>query len=141
MFGAKEEFKSRATSRSFTAKERATILRRPFADKFAVSDLCDEYPNRSGSRVGYASLGHDACKFFCHASLPAWPCSTPLENYIFRQPNGYQLPGVLRTWSSAFVDFSSGEHVVCQLRKLVVLPWLNDMGRNSFEVRSQGAGR
>jgi transposase-like protein len=34
---------SRATRRSFTAEERATILRRHLADKVAVSDLCDEY--------------------------------------------------------------------------------------------------
>ncbi len=29
--------------RSFTATEKATILRRHFADKVAVSDLCEEY--------------------------------------------------------------------------------------------------
>lgn len=34
---------SRITRRSFTAEERATILRRHLADKVAVSDLCDEY--------------------------------------------------------------------------------------------------
>lgn len=34
---------SRATRRSFTAEERATILRRHLVDKVAVSDLCDEY--------------------------------------------------------------------------------------------------
>ncbi len=43
MFGAKEEFMPRATRRSFTAEERATILRRHLADKVTVSDLCDEY--------------------------------------------------------------------------------------------------
>ncbi|WP_373061488.1 transposase [Gemmatimonas sp.] len=34
---------SRAVRRSFTAEERAPILRRHLADKIAVSDLCDEY--------------------------------------------------------------------------------------------------
>lgn len=29
--------------RSFTAEEKATILRRHFAEKVPVSDLCDEY--------------------------------------------------------------------------------------------------
>ena len=40
---SKVEFTSRATRRSFTAEERATILRRHLADKVAVSDICDEY--------------------------------------------------------------------------------------------------
>ncbi len=34
--------------RTFTAEEKATILRRHLQDKVAVSDLCDEYKIRSG---------------------------------------------------------------------------------------------
>jgi transposase-like protein len=34
---------SREQRRQFTADEKATILRRHLADKFPVSDLCDEY--------------------------------------------------------------------------------------------------
>jgi transposase-like protein len=34
---------SKKKRRSFTAQEKANILRRHLADKVPVSDLCDEY--------------------------------------------------------------------------------------------------
>lgn len=35
--------RGRKNRRSFTAEQKATMLRRHFVDKVAVSDLCDEY--------------------------------------------------------------------------------------------------
>ena len=76
-----------------------------------------------------------------HARLPAWTCSLPLREHLWRQPQADHLFRVGRPGAASLLEDGTSEHLVRHLREFFVLFRLDDVRIDALEVRAQSTAR